>query len=127
MSWPDVDDEKQSVDLDHRSRSRTADRRSSDQRSPPAPALGAEVINYRSASGTSVHSNGSISIGSDLRARAQHDVRRDPDKRGRAEEDAELLLAAEASSSSSNPTAPKDKGKARVSKMADVYVSAAIC
>ena len=141
LSWPPVDDEKGSVELE-RSRSRTTDRQVSDGQSvvsasgaPPKPV----ETEFRSFSGASVRSGESInaiikeapgsmrssatpplrrvdrSVSSDLREanRVSHAKRR---------RESNEAAPAFASSSSTVYDPTKDKGKGKVREMADVYV-----
>ena len=160
LSWPDVDEESHSVDLE-RSRSRPADkdRRSSGPQSKKL-SLVTDPARHdgerRSTSGASIKSNDSInaiirsprmhasetppphlrrasrSISSDLRAASRRDetssvgsdAKRSKDAKPRKASLGDVDLdrgAAIASSSTYDPV--NDKGKGRITRMTDVYVS----
>ena len=150
LSWPAVEEEKHSVDLD-RSRSRTADRQASGRQSvvsasglPQKPADG----EFRSFSGASIRSGESInaiirtppdagrsasglgyrSSGTPPLRRVDRSVSgdlREANRKSQAKKRAKPSEAeparAFASSSTYDPT--KAKGKGKVRDMADVYVS----
>ena len=146
LSWPAVDEETHSVDLE-RSKSRNTDseRRTSSRLSQsPLPPLATDMIrhheaDYRSVSGASIRSNDSItaiirdqdskspstpslrrvdrSISSDLRAANKRSEAKKLAKSAEPDLDIEPVIA---SSSTYDPL--NDKGKARITKMADVYV-----
>ena len=170
LSWPEVDEENHSVDLE-RSRSRTRDmdreRRSSGRHSQPSsltidPAKHHEQ-EHRSISGASIRSSDSInaiikspasrpsatpplrrvdgSVSSDLRgasmrsasggsgsgkeknakpggAEADREQGKEKEKEGQLQLQPDQVIA---SSSTYDPTL--DKGKGRITKMTDVYVS----
>jgi len=150
LSWPAVDEEEHSIDLE-RSRSRTTDRQALGRQSvvsassiPPKPVEGAP----RSFSGASIRSGESINAiirtppdtvrsasGLGFRTSVTPPLRRvdrsvSGDLRQAAKKPAssrtsEAAEAAESSSSHSNYIydTPKDKGKGKVGEMADVYVS----
>lgn len=147
LSWPPVDEEKHSIDLE-RSRSRGAERRLSGHHSQTKPHDGerrsvsgtsdqsVESINaiiktpdqVRSASGMSNRSSGTPplrradrSVSGDLRG-ASKEAARKRAKQSRAEVEGEAGNAAIAIPSSSTYDPVKDKGKGRVREMADVYV-----
>ena len=153
LSWPDVDDEKHSVDLERsRSRNTDKDRQSPGQGSRP-PSLTIDPRRSqdqarRSTSGASVGSNESISaiirspppistpplrrvdrsLSGDLRAankRSPSDASEKAEKRGKARAtDVQLqpdITENIASSSTYDPVT--DKGKGRIVKMTDFYVS----
>jgi len=147
LSWPAVDEEKHSVDLE-RSRSRTTDRQASGRQSvgsassiPPKPVEGAP----RSFSGASIRSGESINAiirtppdtvrsasGLGFRNSATPPLRRvdrsvSGDLRQAAKKRASTSEAAASSSSRSNyiydTSEDKGKGKGKAGEMADVYVS----
>ncbi|KAL9614824.1 MAG: hypothetical protein Q9167_000734 [Letrouitia subvulpina] len=146
LSWPPVDEEKHSIDLE-RSRSRGAERRLSSHHSQTKPHdgerrsasgtsdLSVESINaiiktpdqVRSASGMSNRSSGTPplrradrSVSGDLRG-ASKEAARKRAKQSRAEVEVEAGSAAIGIPSSSTYDPVKDKGKGRVREMADVY------
>ncbi|KAL9044486.1 MAG: hypothetical protein Q9214_002377, partial [Letrouitia sp. 1 TL-2023] len=146
LSWPPVDEEKHSIDLE-RSRSRGAERRLSSHHSQTKPHDGerrsvsgtsdqsVESINaiirtpdqVRSASGMSNRSSGTPplrradrSVSGDLRG-ASKEAARKRAKQSRAEVEVEASNAAISIPSSSTYDPVKDKGKGRVREMADVY------
>ena len=148
LSWPAVDEDTHSVDLE-RSKSRNTDQgQRSSRRQSPLPALAADSIkqhegDYRSVSGASVRSGESInaiirspgfqspgtpplrrvdrSVSNDLRAANKRIEANNSAKLAETDLDAELVIP---SSSTYDPTT--DKGKARITKMTDVYVSSNI-
>jgi len=146
LSWPAVDEDTHSVDLE-RSKSRNTDagRRTSSRHSQsPLPPLATDMTkqqtDYRSVSGASIRSNESItaiikdqgtrspstpplrrvdrSVSSDLRAANKRSETKKAAKSAEADPNVEPVIA---SSSTYDPL--NDKGKARITKMADVYVS----
>ena len=149
LSWPAVDEETHSVDLDRsKSRNTNSDRRSSSRHSN-VPILPIDVVRQhdtdrRSVSGASVRSSESISaiirtpeyhspgtpplrrsdrsMSGDLRAASKRDQAKKPTKLSETELDAEPVVA---SSSTYDPTT--DKGKTPITKMTDVYVSSRHC
>lgn len=147
LSWPTVDEDTHSVDLE-RSKSRNTDaghRTSSRHSQSPLPPLANDMIkqhetDYRSVSGASIRSNESItaiikdhgtrspstpplrrvdrSVSSDLRAANKRSEAKKAANSAEADPNVEPVTA---SSSTYDPL--NDKGKARITKMADVYVS----
>ena len=145
LSWPAVDEDAHSVDLD-RNKSRNTDReRRSSSRQSPLPLLASDAmkqheIDLRSISGASIRSGESInaiirspiiqspgtpplrrvdrSISSDLRAANRRSGAKILGKQAEADLDVKPVVA---SSSSYDPV--NDKGKGRITKMTDVYVS----
>ena len=147
LSWPTVDDEKHSVDLE-RSRSRATDRQASGRQSvistsgiPPKPVDG----DVRSFSGASIRSGESInaiirtppgsikspgtpplrrvdrSVSGDLREANRKGHSHSNAKKRAMSVEPEPAIAESSSLSHYDPT--KDKGKGKVREMADVYVS----
>lgn len=151
LSWPAVDEDTHSVDLEwSKSRNADAGRRNSSRHSQsPLPPLITDIIkhheaDYRSVSGASIRSNESItaiikdqetkspstptlrrvdrSVSSDLRAANKRGEAKKLAKSPEADPNPEPAIA---SSSTYDPL--NDKGKARITKMADVYVSCSVC
>ena len=145
LSWPAVDEEAHSVDLDRNKSRNTDEERRSLSRQSPLPLLASDAMkqyetDLRPVSGASIRSGESInaiirspiiqspgtpplrradrSVSSDLRAANRHSGAKNLAKQIDAELDNEPVVA---SSSSHNPLS--DKGKGRITKMADVYVS----
>jgi len=150
LSWPAVDEDTHSVDLERsKSRNTSVGRRSSSRHSQsPLPPLATDLIrqheaDYRSVSGASIRSNDSItaiirdqdikspstpplrrvdrSVSSDLRAANK---RSEAKKLAKSAEPDLSIEPVTASSSTYDPL--NDKGKARITKMADVYVSCSV-
>ena len=149
LSWPAVDEETHSVDLDRsKSRNTNSDRRSSSRHSS-VPVLPIDFVRQhdterRSVSGASVRSSESInaiirapeyqspstpplrrvdrSMSGDLRAASKRDQAKKPTKLSETELEAEPVIA---SSSTYDPAT--DKGKNPIIKMTDVYVSNRHC